>query len=72
MVIKMNRKEFLEICQKNSATILEKRMVKFGNAEYYPLGYKLTFDNKGNPLHTAILKDMNANCIVECRLDAVS
>jgi hypothetical protein len=71
-MIKMNRKEYLELCQKHSVISTANITVNFDGISYYPVGYKMTFDNNGNPLHTAILKDLKANCIVECRLDKVT
>lgn len=68
----MNRKEYLELCQKCAILKNENITVNFDGISYYPVGYKITFDNNGNPLHTAILKDLRANCLVECRLDKVT
>jgi hypothetical protein len=68
----MNRKEYLELCQKWAILKNENITVNFDGIYYFPIGYKLTFDNNGNALHTAILKDLRANCLVECRLDKVT
>lgn len=68
----MNRKEYLELCQKYSAIPTANITVNFDGIKYFPVGYKMTFDKTGNSLHTAILKDLRANCIVECRLDKVT
>jgi hypothetical protein len=71
-VLSVQRDIFLQMCQKHSAIPTTNIIVNFDGISYYPVGYKMTFDNNGNPLHTAILKDLKANCIVECRLDKVT
>ena len=38
---------------------------------YYPQAYKLSFDNKGGVLHTAILHDLKANSTTYVRLERV-
>ena len=77
----MDRKEFLEMCRsvavlpsgpggiKNTPPSL---WVKFNDMTFYPVGYKLTYTKDGNPSHTAILHDLNANSIIECDLSKVS
>lgn len=67
----MNRKEYLELCQKHSIIPTENITVNFDGISYYPVGYKITFDNKGNPLHTAILHDLKANSITSADLGKV-
>ena len=39
--------------------------------EYYPISYKLSFDN-GRPAHTAILHDLKANSIMNANLETVT
>ena len=77
----MDRKEFLEMCQrvavlpsgsggiKNTPPSL---WVKCQEIAFYPVGYKLTYTNEGKPSHTAILHDLKANSIIECDLSKVS
>ena len=76
----MDRTEFFEMCQKVS--VLPKReygiksappdlCVKYEGVTFYPIGYKLTFDERGKPLHTAILHDLNANSSLECELSKI-
>lgn len=77
----MDRKEFLEMCRsvavlpshpggiKNTPPSL---WVKCQEIAFYPVGYKLTYTNEGNPSHTAILHDLKANSIIECDLSKVS
>lgn len=38
---------------------------------YYPIGYELTFDNKGNAKHKAILHDLKASCIIYANLERI-
>lgn len=77
----MDRKEFLEMCR--SVAVLPSHpggikdtppslWVKCHDIGFYPLGYKLTYTNDGNPSHTAILHDLKANSILECDLSKVS
>ena len=44
--------------------------VMHNGIEYYPISYELSFDN-GKPTHTAILKDLKANSLVDCWLEDV-
>ena len=76
----LNKAEFLEICQRVS--LLPKReygikdappelCVKHEGITFYPVGYKLTFDETGKPLHTAILHDLKVNSFLECELSKI-
>lgn len=79
--IDMERKLYLELCQKVSAlksgicgvkeNVPDELKVAHNNIAYYPVAYKLSFDNKGGVLHTAILRDLKANSITECKLEKV-
>lgn len=73
----MDKTEFFEMCQK--VAVLPKReygiksvspdlRVLHKGVAFYPVGYKLTYDEKGKPLHTAILHDLNVNSMLECNL----
>ena len=76
----MDRTEFLKLCQKVSTypkgtqgiikDLPPETLVEYANIRFYPLGYKLTFQN-GKPLHTAILHDLKANSTLECQLERV-
>ena len=77
----MDRKEFLELCQRvavlpSASGGIKKApsslWVKCQEIAFYPVGYKLTYTNEGKPSHTAILHDLNANSIIECDLSKVS
>ena len=70
----MNRAEYLLMCQKASMfdgkKVPEALRVKYDGVEYMPKGYEMTFKN-GNPLHTAVLKDIKANSVVYAALDRI-
>ncbi len=65
----MERKRYLELCQKYA--VGEDIRVKYKDQEYYPYRYELGFDNNGKSIHTAILKDIKANSLLYCRLEDV-
>ena len=69
----IERKVFFEMCQRCAVLpkiagiaidVPKELLLKWNGAEYYPVGYELFFDNKGNPIHSAILHDLQANSIV--------
>ena len=77
----MERKKYLELCQKVSVlpckwfTIKEvpfELQVRHNGILYYPMSYKLSFDSEGNPQHTAILHELGIRSMVECRLQDVA
>jgi hypothetical protein len=77
----MDRKEFLEMCQRvavlpNGVLGIKdapsELWVKCHDITFYPIGYKLTYTNQGKPAHTAILHDLKAHSIFECDLLKVS
>lgn len=76
----MERTEFLNICQKCA------RLEEFGQIKqnvpnelkvtangivYYPVAYELKFDRQGNPVHTAVLHDLNARSVTYYPLEGV-
>ena len=76
----MDRTEFLEMCRKVAVLpsgIKDIRntppslWVKYNDMTFYPVGYKLTFDKYGQPMHTAILHDLKANSVINCDLSKV-
>lgn len=77
----MDRKLYLELCQKVSVlkngvcgikeNVPEELMVVYNGIKYYPLAYELSFDDKGNVKHTAILHDLYANSITSAELERV-
>lgn len=65
----MERKRYLELCQKYAVGCDIR--VKLKDTEYHPYRYELGFNNKGNSIHTAILKDLKANSVVYTMLEEV-
>ena len=76
----MQRDIFLRLCQEVSVlksgvlgvkqNIPDELKVKCREIIYYPVSYELSFDN-GQPTHTAILHDLQANSITRCDLERV-
>lgn len=73
----MDRLEFLEMCKMVSllpSKLLgikdapEELRVIYDGMAFYPVAYKLSFDNKGKTVHTAILHDLKANSVIQCDL----
>lgn len=68
----MDRKEFLQLCQKVSVLpettmhiktkIPPELTVLYEGIQFYPIGYKMTF-KQGISQHTAILHDMKAHSV---------
>ena len=77
----MQRTEYLELCQKVSVlkngicgikeNVPNELMVVYNGIKYYPVAYKLSFDDKGNVRHTAILHDLYANAVTYANLERV-
>ena len=65
----MERKRYLELCQKYAVGCDIR--IKYKDTEYHPYRYELGFDDKGNTIHTAILKDIKANSISYVRLEEI-
>ena len=78
----MDRTEFLQMCQKVSVlkngicgikeNVPDELKVIYNGIAYYPVSYELSFDDKGNVRHTAILHDLNANSIMNVNLERVT
>ena len=78
----MDRKLYLELCQKVSVlkngvcgikeNVPDELMVVYNGINYYPVAYELSFDNKGNVIHKAILHDLYANAITHAKLERVA
>ncbi len=79
-MVKIDRKEFLQICQKVSVlpettmhtktSIPPELTVLYDGIQFYPTGYEMTF-KQGISQHTAILHDMKAHSVVYADLDKV-
>ena len=77
----MDRTEFLKMCQIVSMlksgilgikeNVPDELKVVHNSIIYYPVAYELSFD-KGQPTHTAILHDLQANSITKCDLERVA
>lgn len=77
----MNRKLYLELCQKVSVlkdgvlgikeNVPDELKVIYNDIVYYPVAYVLAFDEKGNPQHDVILHDLRANSIAQGKLERV-
>ena len=65
----MERKQYLELCQKYAVGCDIRVLYK--DTEYHPCRYELGFDDKGNTVHTAILKDLKANSVVYTMLEEI-
>ena len=78
----MDRKLYLELSQKVSVlkngicrikeNVPDELMVVYNGIKYYPVAYELSFDDKGNVKHTAILHDLKANSITNADLKKVA
>lgn len=76
----MDRKEFLQICQRVSVLtettmhikteIPPELTVLYEGIQFYPIGYEMTF-KQGISQHTAILHDMKANNIIKVNLERI-
>ena len=77
---KIDRKEFLQICQKVSilpettmhikTAIPPELTVLYEGIQFYPIGYEMTY-KQGISQHTAILHDMKSNNVVKVKLERV-
>jgi hypothetical protein len=77
----MDRTEFLQMCQKLSMlksgicgikeNVPDELKVIYNGIAYYPVSYELSFGDKGNVRHTAILHDLKANSIMNVDLGKV-
>jgi hypothetical protein len=65
----MERKRYLELCQKYAIGCDVK--VKYKDSRYHPYRYELGFDSSGKSIHTAILKDLKANSLLYCLLEDI-
>lgn len=78
----MDRKLYIELCQKVSVlkngicgikeNVPNELKVIHDGIKYYPVAYELSFDDKGNVRHTAILHDLKANSITHADLKGVA
>jgi hypothetical protein len=62
----MERKRYLELCQKYAVGCDIRVLYK--ESQYHPYRYELGFDDKGKSIHTAILIDLNKRSLLYCGL----
>ena len=77
----MDRKLYLELCQRVSVlkngicgikeNVPDELTVVYNGIKYYPVAYELSFGDKGNIRHTAILHDLKSNSITNADLERV-
>ena len=65
----MERKQYLELCQKYA--VGGDIRVKYKDTLYHPYRYELGFDSSGKSIHTTILKDLKANSLLYCGLEDI-
>ena len=65
----MERKEYLQRCQRYAVNQSDR--VVFKDIKYYPVAYELSFNNKGEAVHRAILKNLKTSSLGYCRLDDI-
>ncbi len=66
----MERSKYLEFCRKNAVCPNSVKVMANG-IKLAPKAYLLGFNNKGEAVHTAILKDLKADSEIWCPLDDV-
>lgn len=73
-MLKVQRDIFLQMCQKCSvidfSKIPEDLLVSFEGVKYIPYGYEMKF-KEGNPIHNAILRDVDVHSVVYVDLSKV-
>lgn len=73
----MDRKIYLEMCQKSAFCVGNKKkipadiVIDYSTGRYYPEGYQLTFDKNGKAKHTAILHDIVARSVLYVDLEKI-
>ena len=67
----IERRKYLEMCQRNSVEP-NSVTVSYNGVRYFPFGYEMRFDEKGNTKNIAVIKSMKANSVIYARLDSIS
>ena len=65
-VIFMERNDFFKACQ--SHAIGKTVTVEYDSIAYYPIAYQLAYNADGTIRHTAVLRDIQSNSEIYCRL----
>lgn len=66
----MERKEYLEICQRNAALNRKEKVYYKGHA-YIPKEFVMWFDRNGKTVNSAVLIDIKTKCEIRCDLRKV-
>ena len=66
----MERKKYLELCQKNAVGI-KGIFVKYNGVKYIPISLSLWFNDKGEGQNTVVLSDLSGKSIINCRLQDI-
>ena len=62
----MDRNDFFKACQ--SHAIGKTVTVEYDSIAYYPIAYQLAYNADGTIRHTAVLRDIQSNSEIYCRL----
>lgn len=66
----IDRKRYLEICQKN-AVYRDAQKVIYNGMVFYPVSLEIWFDGFGATQNTAIMRNEKSNCITKCRIEDI-
>lgn len=66
----MERKKYLELCQKYAINKISKVVICDG-IKYYPLAYVLAFNDDGSSRHSAVLQDTKSKSVTLALLSKV-
>lgn len=76
----IDRNIYLKMCQRCSTleiiagtaiNVPSDLLVKYKNIIYYPIGYEMLFNRDGVPIHSGILHDLKANCVVRANFQEI-
>ena len=76
----IDRNIYLKMCQRCSMlesiagtaiNVPSDLLVKYKNIIYYPIGYEMLFNRDGVPIHSGILHDLKANCVVRANFQEI-
>ena len=67
----IDRKKYLELCQKNAAGI-GGIFVEYSGGKYIPVSLSIWFNEMGECQNTAVLCDLNFKSTINCRLQEIS
>jgi hypothetical protein len=66
----IERKRYLELCQKN-AVYKDAAKVYYNGSAFYPISLEIWFDGFGATHNSAIMKNENSNCTTKCRIEDI-